>query len=89
MQNDKKLQLNSNITILDRGKRIDIAVKEENNITLNALAAVIFRLIREEKRRQEIIQYILSEYDIDQEIVEKDIDELIDKLKNYKVIING
>lgn len=88
MQNDKKLLLNSNMTILDRRKRIDIAVKGEDSITLNNLAAEIFRLIREGKGRQEIIQYILNDYDINQKAVERDVDELIDMLRQYKVIID-
>ncbi|OGI07972.1 MAG: hypothetical protein A2Y40_06570 [Candidatus Margulisbacteria bacterium GWF2_35_9] len=88
MQKNESLRLNPNITILDRKKRIDIAVKGGESITLNNIAAESFRYIQAGKGPDEIVKIILNEYDVDRQIVEEDTDELIDMLKKYGVIID-
>ena len=55
-------------------------------IVLNDVAAFVWGKLSEPVSRDELVDYILSEYDIDRATAERDLDELIAKLKGYGVL---
>jgi hypothetical protein len=73
------------------GNYIVIAAGDEglnfnNIITVNELGAIIWRGIEDEKTKEQIIEEILLEYDIDKETAAKDFDEFIGQLTDAGVI---
>ncbi len=52
-----------------------------NTYTLNETALAIVRLLKSDKRKEEIIQSILSEYEVDAEEIERDLSDLLIQLK--------
>lgn len=55
-------------------------------IKLNQTGRTIWDLISQGKEREEIIQYFLSEYDIDRASVEKDVDTFINTLQGANIL---
>lgn len=55
-------------------------------ITLNGPAEIIWRALEEGKGYDEIIALIKSEYDAPEDVIKKDTDAFLEKLKNYKIL---
>lgn len=55
-------------------------------IKLNETGRTIWELISQGKEREEIIEYFLSEYDIDRASVEKDVDTFINTLQGANIL---
>ena len=55
-------------------------------IRLNGTAKIIWQKLASGCEREEIIEAILEEYEIDRETVEKDVDGFIEKLKGAKIL---
>lgn len=52
-----------------------------NTYTLNETALAIVRHLKSDKTKEEIIQSILSEYEVDTEEIERDLSDLLIQLK--------
>ena len=50
-------------------------------ITLNETGAFLWQKLCDEKEKEELINEILNEYDIDRETVTNDVEEFIEKLR--------
>ncbi|MBQ3037621.1 MAG: PqqD family protein [Clostridia bacterium] len=55
-------------------------------ITVNELGATIWHGIEDRKDKAQIVEEILTEYDIDKETVSNDFDEFISQLKSNNII---
>ena len=55
-------------------------------ITLNGPAEIIWKALEESKSYDEIVALIKSEYDAPEDVIRKDTDAFLDKLKNYKIL---
>ncbi|MBQ7114920.1 MAG: PqqD family protein [Clostridia bacterium] len=55
-------------------------------ITLNGPAEIIWKGLEAGKSYDEIVSEIKSEYDASEDIIKKDLDSFIEKLKNYKIL---
>jgi hypothetical protein len=55
-------------------------------IVLNEVAAFVWSKMAEPVTRNELVEYILSEYEIDRATAERDLDALIDRLNSYGVL---
>ncbi len=69
--------------VFSTGKR---AIDYKGTLLLNDVAAIIFSGIKNGKNREEILDSLLSEYDIDRATAEKDIDEYVKQLKELNII---
>ncbi len=55
-------------------------------ITLNGPAEVIWKALEEGKEYDEIVALVKEEYDVTEDVVKKDLDAFLEKLKNYKIL---
>ncbi len=60
-----------------------------DSFSLNTIGSEIIRLMKEHKKPEEIIEAIVSEYEVDSNTVEKDLYDFFSVLKNYKLTENG
>jgi len=58
-------------------------------MTVNETGAFLWKLLQEERTRDELINSLISEYDIDIETSYNDLKEFIDSLIDSGVIENG
>ncbi|MAT56829.1 MAG: PqqD family protein [Melioribacteraceae bacterium] len=56
------------------------------SFTLNPIANQILHLLKQGETINQIKEKILSEYDIDESSLEKDLDDFINQLINYKIV---
>ena len=76
-------------TIADETMLIPVGAdtKEYNGIfSLTESAVTAFKAIQSGKEKDEIVDAILEEFDIDRPTAEKDVDDFLMKLKNYGII---
>lgn len=55
-------------------------------INLNGTAEFMWQKLAQGCTREELIDSVLAEYDVSREIVEKDVDNLLDKLRSEDII---
>lgn len=55
-------------------------------IHLNETGAFLFNQLKEDVNKQQLINKILEEYEIDLENAKKDVDKFIEKLKDAKLL---
>lgn len=55
-------------------------------IVLNDVAAFVWEKMSDSVSREELLEYILSEFEVDRDLAAKDLDVLLDKLRGYGVI---
>lgn len=55
-------------------------------IVMNELSAFVWNKLQEEVTRNELIDAILSEYDVDSDNAAKDLDELLTKFREYGIL---
>ncbi len=55
-------------------------------ITLNGPAEIIWKALENGKTYDEIVAEIKSEYDAPEDVIKKDLDAFLEKLKNYKIM---
>jgi len=72
------------------GKNIVVSVGAEVNfsgmLTLNDTGIFFWNLLQENTDKEKMLDAVLSEYDIDKEIDEKDIDNFIEKLREHNIL---
>ena len=76
-------------TIADETMLIPLGAdtKEYNGIfSLTESAVTAFKAIQSGKEKDEIVDAILEEFDIDRPTAERDVDDFLTKLKNYGII---
>lgn len=54
--------------------------------TVNEIGSKIMTLLKEGKNENEIIEQLLEEYDVDRTTLEKDMNDFLSQLKNYRVV---
>lgn len=73
----------------------DVAVSENGflfqpvtgeSFTLNSVGIIIMEGLKANKESQEIIDDIVSEYEIDKTAAERDFSEFINQLRNHKLV---
>ena len=55
-------------------------------ITVNELGAFLWDKLQQEITREELINSVVAEYDIDRETVEKDVDEFLQELVKNRIL---
>ena len=55
-------------------------------ITLNGPAEIIWKALENGKTYKDIVAEIKSEYDVNDDVIKKDLDAFLEKLKNYKIL---
>lgn len=55
-------------------------------ITLNGPAEIIWKALEAGKSYEEIVGAVMSEYDAPEEVIKKDTDAFLEKLRNYKIL---
>ena len=65
---------------------IDLSGQMKDVIKLNETSKTIISYLQQNLTREEIIDKMLSEYEVDKEAFVNDLDELLNKLKNLNVI---
>lgn len=55
-------------------------------ITLNGPAEIIWKALEAGKQYDEIIAEIKSEYDAPEEVIKKDLDAFLEKLRNHNIL---
>ncbi len=55
-------------------------------IKLNATGKIIWEMLAEGAERDAIVDRMLSEYDVEREVVEADVDKIINKLKEENIL---
>lgn len=55
-------------------------------ITLNGPAEIIWKALETGKSYDEIVALIKSEYDAPEDVIKKDLDAFLEKLKNHKIL---
>lgn len=55
-------------------------------ITLNGPAEIIWKALENGKNKDEIVDEIKSEYDVEKSVVEADVDAFLTKLENYGIL---
>lgn len=55
-------------------------------ITLNGPAEIIWKALESDKQYDEIIADIKSEYDAPEDVIKKDLDAFLEKLRNHNIL---
>ena len=69
--------------VMPTGKNIS---SFDGAIVLNDVAAFVWEKLTTGASREELLEYILSEFEVSRELAARDLDALIDKLRGYGVI---
>ena len=72
------------------GKSVVIALGEASRsfkgmIELNGMARIIWDMLAEGKESSEIVDRIISEYEVEKDIAKRDVDRFIEELKGANV----
>jgi len=78
------MQLKRNIAISDSGFLFNPSTGDSYSI--NTIGNQILRLMKEEKDENQIIEYILENYDVDIDAVKKDLYDFTKILESYRLI---
>ena len=60
--------------------RVEAALVLDNMITINEIGKDIFDFLKEEHSEDEVVSYILSNYEVTEEKAREDVHEFIEKL---------
>lgn len=85
------MQINNDYVVKEvLGSKVLINLSDEANaiIKLNDTSFDIYNLLSQNKTKEEILNYLIKEYDIDINTLEKDYDELINDLINKGILVN-
>ncbi len=77
------MKVRKNVAISDSGFLFNPS--SGDSYSVNPIGQEIIELLQEEKSESEIIDYILNEYMIDKNTIEKDLYDFLNMLKNYKL----
>ena len=68
------------------GETVLLDLQSESYFGLDAVGTRIWQLLQENNRLQQVFDTMLEEYDVDEKELEKDLNELLDKLLEEKLI---
>ena len=72
------------------GKNIVVSVASDvefnGMITLNETGTFYWEILKQETTKEEMLDKILKEYDVEKEIAAKDLDEFLAKLSEAKIL---
>ncbi|MBL1232453.1 MAG: PqqD family protein [Vicingaceae bacterium] len=77
------MKVRKNVAISDSGFLFNPS--SGDSYSVNPIGQEIIQMLQEEKSELEILDYILKEYMIDKNTVEKDLYDFLNMLKNYKL----
>lgn len=77
------MKVRKNVAISDSGFLFNPS--SGDSYSVNPIGQEIIQMLQEEKSETEIMDYILKEYMIDKNTVEKDLYDFLNMLKNYKL----
>ncbi len=66
--------------------RVEDALVLDNMITINEIGKDIFEFLKEEHSEDEVVSYILSNYEVTEEKAREDVHEFIEKLIQKGVV---
>ncbi|MGN1479651.1 MAG: PqqD family protein, partial [Acutalibacteraceae bacterium] len=69
--------------VMPTGKNIH---QFDGTVVLNDVAAFVWEKLTLGSSREDLLEAILSEFDVDKQRAEQDLDALLDKLRGYEVI---
>lgn len=72
--------------VLENDVLIDISNNSKHILKLNETSSYIFKLIQKETALEDIINYVVSEYNVDLLTASKDVTDFINELERLKVI---
>ena len=78
------MQLNSNVAISDTGFIFNPATGD--SFSTNAVGLEIIRLLKEEKKKDEIVKSISAKFSIDSAAMDKDLVDFLMMLRNYQLL---
>lgn len=55
-------------------------------ITVNELGAFLWEKLQQDITKEELVEAVLDEYEIDQETVEKDVEEFLEELVKNRIL---
>ena len=56
-------------------------------VTINETGAFLWEKLQKETTEEELLAYLLSEYDVDEETAKADISEFLNKLRDGKLLV--
>ncbi len=68
------------------GETVLLDLQSESYFGLDAVGTRIWQLLQENNSLQKVFDTMLEEYDVDEKELEKDLNELLDKLLEEKLI---
>jgi PqqD family protein of HPr-rel-A system len=77
-------EIPDNLAISDSGFLFSASTGE--SFTLNKIGNEIISLLHQGKSKEEILNSILDEYEIDKKTFEKDFEDFLSQLKNFSLI---
>ena len=83
-----KYTINNSVEVNELEDELVIVIPQtEKMYYCNRLARDIFYLIRDGLTVQQIIGFLLEKFDVEEEILKLDVEEIIEKLMTFQVII--
>ncbi|MGB9736216.1 MAG: PqqD family protein [bacterium] len=74
------------VTELDNNEAILLDMRSKRYYSLNETALVIFKGIESNLTREQIIEQIMSAYDVDRDNASKSVESLVQKLLSFNII---
>jgi len=68
------------------GETVLLDMQSESYFGLDAVGTRIWQLLQENNRLQQVFDTMLEEYDVDEKLLEKDLNELLNKLIDEELI---
>ncbi len=72
------------------GKTVVISVNPKNSfrgmLSLNPSATVLWRRLEQTAEREDLIQTLIGEYEIDRDVAERDTDAFLDTLRQHRLL---
>ena len=68
------------------GETVLLDLQSESYFGLDAVGTRIWQLLQENNRLQQVVDVMLEEYDVDEKMLLKDLNELLDKLIDEELI---
>lgn len=81
------MQINKNIAISDSGFIFNPSTGD--SFSTNQVGMEIIRLLKENKSKEELIQEVVSKFNVDAATVEKDLADFSLMLNNYQLTVNS
>lgn len=72
--------------VLDNEIIIDVSGDSKSIIRLNETASFMFALLKDGISKEGLIEKMLENYEAEKELIEKDVDEFINKLEELKIL---